>query len=162
MEQRLYNRFGRALKGSDAPWCAMEEKDGSEQKRRESLWERLSGTGRTGALVEQFTQEMTMLAEGICEEQARLRQSIKLLDEKAEKDHTAAQQQWEALRQELCALTSRLEDELTVLSQRLTVLEHQRRKSNVVRFFATAGRARKALGLAVAAMVLSALMRLLR
>lgn len=41
----------------------------------------------TGQLVEQFTSEMTLVAEGLCEDQARLRQSVEEL--RREEDRSA-------------------------------------------------------------------------
>ena len=56
-------------------------------RAKPSLWEHalrvVRGEG-TAELVERFTQEMTLVAEGICEDQARLRRTVDGLKQQAE------------------------------------------------------------------------------
>lgn len=77
----------------------------------------------TSELVEQFTQEMTLVAEGLCEDQARLRKAVDgLIREtdgqrgKAEQDYQELQRQLEEHRKDTC---HRLEE----LSRRVAALE---------------------------------------
>ena len=82
------------------------------QAHQPSLWERVRALVRAGdmaALVEQFTQEMTLLADGLCEEQARLRQVVDTLaQQRAEADDAlAGQQQQQA--QQIAELMRRIE-----------------------------------------------------
>lgn len=77
----------------------------------------------TGALVEQFTAEMTLVAEGLCEDQARLRQSVE--DLRQEQDATA-----QSLRSEQLAVDSAIRENqrdidrrLDEISRRLSALE---------------------------------------
>lgn len=77
----------------------------------------------TGQLVEQFTAEMTLVAEGLCEDQARLRQSVEEL--RREDDRTAQRLVSEvqaletAIRENQRDTDRRLED----MSRRLAAIE---------------------------------------
>ena len=77
----------------------------------------------TGALVEQFTAEMTLVAEGLCEDQARLRQAVE--DLRREQDAAA-----QSLRSEQLAIDSTIRENqrdidkrLDDISRRLSALE---------------------------------------
>lgn len=77
----------------------------------------------TAQLVEQFTAEMTLVAEGLCEDQARLRQSVEEL--RREDDRTAqrlvseVQALESAIRENQRDTDRRLED----MSRRLAAME---------------------------------------
>lgn len=77
----------------------------------------------TNALVEQFTSEMTLVAEGLCEDQARLRRSVE--DLRRETDAVS-----QSIRSEQMALESTIRENqrdidkrLDELSRRLAALE---------------------------------------
>lgn len=84
----------------------------------------------TAQLVEQFTAEMTLVAEGLCEDQARLRQSVEEL--RREDDRTAqrlvseVQALESAIRENQRDTDRRLEDmssRLEDMSRRLAAME---------------------------------------
>ena len=90
----------------------------------------------TGALVEQFTAEMTLVAEGLCEDQARLRQAA---DEIRREQDALGQ----SLRSEQMALESTIRENqrdldrrLDELSRRISALEksrpQQRKNMNII------------------------------
>lgn len=77
----------------------------------------------TNALVEQFTSEMTLVAEGLCEDQARLRHAVE--DLRRESDAVS-----QSIRSEQMALESTIREnqrdidkKLDELSRRLAALE---------------------------------------
>lgn len=80
----------------------------------------------TGALVEQFTAEMTLVAEGLCEDQARLRQAME--DVRREQDALSQQVQSEqsvmesTIREQQRDMDKRLQE----LERRLAALEKNR------------------------------------
>ncbi|MBQ7848570.1 MAG: hypothetical protein IJ343_02455 [Clostridia bacterium] len=84
---------------------------------RTSIWNQalrtIKGEG-TSELVEQFTQEMTLVAEGLCEDQARLRRAAEgMKGDQAQ------------LRAELHAVEKRLDE----LSRRVAALESPAKRS---------------------------------
>ena len=81
----------------------------------------------TGQLVEQFTSEMTLVAEGLCEDQARLRKSLE--DLQREQDRAA-----QCIRSDVQALESALQERerdtdrrLDDLSRRLSAIESRQK-----------------------------------
>lgn len=66
----------------------------------------------TGALVEQFTAEMTLVAEGLCEDQARLRQAV----EETRREVDAARQ---SLRSEQQAIEKTIQENQRDIDRRL-------------------------------------------
>ena len=77
----------------------------------------------TNALIEQFTSEMTLVAEGLCEDQARLRQAVD--DVRREQDAAA-----QSLRSEQAAMDAAMQEnqrdidrKLEDISRRLSALE---------------------------------------
>lgn len=86
----------------------------------------------TGQLVEQFTSEMTLVAEGLCEDQSRLRKAVDDLrreqDQIAQRLESSQQASENALREELRDIDRRFED----MQRRLTALENkQKARENV-------------------------------
>ena len=77
----------------------------------------------TAQLVEQFTAEMTLVAEGLCEDQARLRQSVEELrredDRTAQRVVSEVQALESAIRENQRDTDRRLED----MSRRLAAME---------------------------------------
>lgn len=83
----------------------------------------------TNALVEQFTSEMTLVAEGLCEDQARLRHAVE--DLRRESDAVS-----QSIRSEQMALESTIREnqrdidkKLDELSRRLAALEKKQESS---------------------------------
>lgn len=76
-------------------------------------------------LVEQFTEEMTLVAEGLCEDQSKLRAETdnlgRELDRRTQRLESAQQSQEEALREAQKELEKRLDG----LDERLSGLEKQ-------------------------------------
>ena len=79
----------------------------------------------TAQLVEEFTSEMTLVAEGLCEDQARLRQSVEELrreeDRSAQRLTSEVQALETAIRENQRDTDQRLDD----MQRRLTVLENR-------------------------------------
>ena len=80
----------------------------------------------TNALIEQFTSEMTLVAEGLCEDQARLRQAVD--DVRREQDASV-----QSLRSEQAAMDTAMQEnqrdidrKLEDISRRLAALEKSR------------------------------------
>lgn len=94
---------------------------------RPSLWQRalrmVRGEG-TAELVEQFTQEMTLVAEGLCEDQARLRRAVDGLNQREQSAQARSEQALEALDAQI----RQQERALTELLGRVTALEQLSRR----------------------------------
>ena len=79
----------------------------------------------TAQLVEEFTSEMTLVAEGLCEDQARLRQSVEELrredDRSAQRLTSEVQAIETAIRENQRDTDQRLDD----MQRRLTALENR-------------------------------------
>ena len=73
--------------------------------------------GDTAALLERFTREATMVAEGLCEDQARLRQAVDSLSARSQEEQAH-------IAETLRAMDARL----TELSVRVAELERKRSK----------------------------------
>lgn len=76
-----------------------------------SIWDQALRAVRgdsTSELVEQFTQEMTLVAEGLCEDQARLRRAVDGLTRQAERGQSRISQDVQALEQRLDEMERRL------------------------------------------------------
>ncbi|MBQ8556280.1 MAG: hypothetical protein IJ438_10480 [Clostridia bacterium] len=82
----------------------------------------------TTELVEQFTQEMTLVAEGLCEDQARLRKAVDGLIRQAEGEHEKSAQDYAELTQMIDAQSAETGRQLKELSRRLDALEAQQNK----------------------------------
>ncbi len=72
----------------------------------------------TGALVEQFTAEMTLVAEGLCEDQARLRQAV----EEVRREADAARQ---SLRSEQQAIDRTIQENQRDIDRRLDDIDRR-------------------------------------
>ncbi len=95
----------------------------------------------TKELVEQFTQEMTLVAEGLCEDQARLRKAVEDVAQRQQSGGEKGQQAIEALENHLNARLDELDDRLDELekssdkrlkdlARRLDALEAQKQKKS--------------------------------
>lgn len=74
-------------------------------------------------LVEEFTSEMTLVAEGLCEDQQRLRRELDSLKTDRETDRSSAQAREEQLLNRLSQWERETDDRLKDLSARLDQLE---------------------------------------
>lgn len=91
-----------------------------------SLWNQalkvVKGDSST-ELVEQFTQEMTLVAEGLCEDQARLRRAVDGLIRETEGQRGKAEQDYQELQRQLDANQKDMKHRLDELSRRISALE---------------------------------------
>lgn len=99
-----------------------EEKSGGKPSLWNQALKAVKGDA-TAELVEQFTQEMTLVAEGLCEDQARLRKAVDGLLREAEGQQSRARQEQEELKRLLEAQEETLKRRLDELSRRVDALE---------------------------------------
>lgn len=78
-------------------------------------------------LVEEFTAEMTLVAEGLVEDQARLRQTVEDLQRAREREEESISSRLEALDSDLRAHQQETERRLTDLTRRLDAMDKQRK-----------------------------------
>lgn len=108
-----------------------------EKTLKPSLWNQamkvVKGGDSTQELVEQFTQEMTLVAEGLCEDQARLRKAVDGLIRQAEGSQEKAVQDYEALEKQLSSHEKETKQRLEELSRRVEQLEKGREKEKKLR-----------------------------
>lgn len=81
-----------------------------------------------GQMVEQFTAEMTLVAEGLCEDQARLRKSVEELARAQERSGQSAKSEIAALENTLREHQRDTDRRLEELSRRLTAMEGKQKK----------------------------------
>lgn len=97
-----------------------------EKTNKPSLWNQalkvVKGDSTT-ELVEQFTQEMTLVAEGLCEDQARLRKAVDGLIRESEGQRNKAEQDYDDLLRRLEAGQKETSKRLDELGKRLSALE---------------------------------------
>lgn len=74
-------------------------------------------------MVEQFTQEMTLVAEGLCEDQARLRKAVDGLLKETEGQRARSEQDYQELLRQLSEQQKDTKARLDELSRRITALE---------------------------------------
>lgn len=106
----------------------MEEKTVAQttQNGKPSLWDqalRAVKGDSTSQLIEQFTQEMTLVAEGLCEDQARLRKAVDGLIRQAESQHDKSAQDYTELSRQLDQQAQDTEKRLTELTRRVEAIE---------------------------------------
>ena len=77
----------------------------------------------TSELVEQFTQEMTLVAEGLCEDQARLRKAVDGLIREADGQRGKAEQDYQELQRQIEESRKTADRRMDELSRRLSALE---------------------------------------
>lgn len=99
-----------------------EEKSGGKPSLWNQALKAVKGDA-TAELVEQFTQEMTLVAEGLCEDQARLRKAVDGLLREAEGQESRARQEQEELKRLLEAQEETMKRRLDELSRRVDALE---------------------------------------
>lgn len=97
-----------------------------EKTNKPSLWTQALKVVKgdsTKDLVEQFTQEMTLVAEGLCEDQARLRKAVDGLIQEAESQTQKAEQDYQDVLQQLEESQKENKARLDELSRRIAALE---------------------------------------
>lgn len=82
----------------------------------------------TKALIESFTAEMTLVAEGVCEDQARLRSQMDALSAEADRNRQQAAGGLEALENSLRELQRDTDQKLDSLVSRVSALERSVKK----------------------------------
>ncbi len=97
-----------------------------EKTNKPSLWKQALKTVKgdsTAELVEQFTQEMTLVAEGLCEDQARLRKAVDGLIQEAEGQKAKSEQDYQDVLRQLETHQKEMKQRLEELSRRVAALE---------------------------------------
>ena len=108
-----------------------------EKTNRPSLWNqalRAVKSDSTTELVEQFTQEMTLVAEGLCEDQARLRKAVDGLIREAEGQKAKSEQDYQDVLRQLAEGQKDTRARLDELSRRVSALEKPAVKEKKGRF----------------------------
>lgn len=77
-------------------------------------------------MVERFTAEMTLIAEGLCEDQARLRTTLEAIEREQERSGQSLGSEISALEQSLREHQQEMERRLNDLKRRMDALERQR------------------------------------
>ncbi len=98
----------------------------TEEKAKPSLWNQALKVVKgdsTNELVEQFTQEMTLVAEGLCEDQARLRKAVDGLIREAESQRNKSEQDGQEILRQLHEQQKETQRRLDELSRRIAALE---------------------------------------
>lgn len=97
-----------------------------EKTNKPSLWNQalkaVKGDSTT-ELVEQFTQEMTLVAEGLCEDQARLRKAVDGLIREADGQKARSEQDYQDVLRQMDAHQKETKQQLDELSRRVAALE---------------------------------------
>lgn len=97
-----------------------------EKTTKPSLWDQamkvVKGDSMTD-MVEQFTQEMTLVAEGLCEDQARLRKAVDGLIREADGQRAKSEQDYQELLRQLGENHQQTKLRLDELSRRVSALE---------------------------------------
>ena len=97
-----------------------------EKTTKPSLWDQamkvVKGDSMTD-MVEQFTQEMTLVAEGLCEDQARLRNAVDGLIREADGQRAKSEQDYQELLRQLGENHQQTKLRLDELSRRVSALE---------------------------------------
>ena len=98
----------------------------TEEKQKPSLWNQALKVVKgdsTNELVEQFTQEMTLVAEGLCEDQARLRKAVDGLIRETDGQRAKSEQDYQDLLRQLEENQKDMHRRLDELSRRISALE---------------------------------------
>ncbi len=83
----------------------------------------------TQALVENFTAEVTMVVEGICEDQAKLRGRMDALENQEDRDHQQLQSEAESIERMLRENQEKTDQRLRVIEDRLNAMERTLNKT---------------------------------
>lgn len=97
-----------------------------EKQAKPSIWNQALKVVKgdsANELVEEFTREMTLVAEGLCEDQARLRKAVDALLKEAEGQRSRSEQDAQELQRQLDASREDFSRRLDELSRRVAQLE---------------------------------------
>jgi len=97
-----------------------------DKTTRPSLWNQALKVVKGDSmneLVEQFTQEMTLVAEGLCEDQVRLRKAVDGLLKEAEGQRAHQEQDYQELLRQISEGQKDTKARLDELSRRVAALE---------------------------------------
>ena len=97
-----------------------------EKANKPSIWNQALKVVKgdsTNELVEQFTQEMTLIAEGLCEDQARLRKEMDALIREADGQKAKSEQDYQELLRQLEKSQKEAKGRLDELARRVSMLE---------------------------------------
>ena len=98
----------------------------TEEKQKPSLWNQALKVVKgesTNELVEQFTQEMTLVAEGLCEDQARLRKAVDGLIREGDDQRAKQEQDYQDLLRRMEENQKESKRQLDDMSRRIAALE---------------------------------------
>ncbi len=82
----------------------------------------------TMQVVENFTAEMTLVAEGLCEDHGRLRKAVEDMESEQDRLRQKTASEQEALENALRAERAEMEEKLTALSRRVDALEKREKQ----------------------------------
>lgn len=108
-----------------------------EKTNKPSLWKQALKTVKgdsTTELVEQFTQEMTLVAEGLCEDQARLRKTVDALIRETDGQKAKSEQDYQDVLRQMENHQKDTDRRLEELSRRVAALEKPAGKGMLGRF----------------------------
>lgn len=98
----------------------------NEEKSKPSLWNQalkaVKGDSTT-ELVEEFTQEMTLVAEGLCEDQARLRKVVEGFQREIDSQQAKSEQDYQDVLRQMDEHQNAVNHRLEELSRRISSLE---------------------------------------
>lgn len=97
-----------------------------EKTGKPSLWSQALKVVKgdsTSELVEQFTQEMTLVAEGLCEDQARLRKAMDGLIRESDDQRAKHEQDYQDVLRQMEEGQRAINQRLDELSRRIAALE---------------------------------------
>ena len=97
-----------------------------EKTAKPSLWNQALKVVKGDSMndmVEQFTQEMTLVAEGLCEDQARLRKAVDGLIREVDGQRAKSEQDYQELLRQLSDSQKETKSRLDELSRRISALE---------------------------------------
>ncbi len=111
-----------------------EEKTLTEKPKKTTLWDgalKMVKGGETSQLIEQFTAEMTLVAEGLCEDQTKLRREVDGMMTEEDKRIQKLESRIDLLETSLEEERKAHDRDLTELRSRLSPLEKQSSKTVV-------------------------------
>ena len=109
-----------------------EEKTLTEKAKKTTLWDgalKMVKGENTNQLIEQFTAEMTLVAEGLCEDQSRLRREVDGMVTQEDKRIQKLESRIDLLETSLEQERKEHDTHVTELRNRLSVLEKQAAKA---------------------------------
>ena len=109
-----------------------EEKTLTEKAKKTTLWDgalKMVKGENTNQLIEQFTAEMTLVAEGLCEDQSRLRREVDGMVTQEDKRIQKLESRIDLLETSLEQERKEHDAHVTELRNRLSVMEKQAAKA---------------------------------